>query len=115
MTQEPLPAGGGAGGGCSLRETRVPQVACSLPLTHTLIVQAASISWFLSSRPVEVNSDTDTDPKNHASQKPLDKGCQKGQRLASCLGVVLKGLHSKGSPSSGSQKAEPAVCLPLSA
>lgn len=43
--------------------------------------------------------------RQHTSHKPMDKGCQKGQRPASCLGVVLKGLHRRGSPSSGSQKA----------
>ena len=51
--------------------------------------------------------------RQHTSHKPMDEGCQKGQRPASCLGVVLKGLHRRGSPSSGSQKAR-ACGLPAS-
>lgn len=87
VAQEPLPARAG----CSLREARVPQVACSPPPTHTPQPRLAPLF-----RPVEVNSDTDRasphSPSN-TSHKPLHQGCQKGQRPAFCLGVVLKGLH----------------------
>ena len=65
---------------------------------------AASTSWLFSLRPVAVNSNPGPLP-THTSQKPVDKGCGKERAPASCLGVVLKGLHSEGSPSPGSQKA----------
>lgn len=95
-------------GKCSLKETWVPQVACR-PRSHTDSdspgCQHQLAPLFKAYRDEFKHALHTATPPQHTSHKPLGKGCQKGQRPASCLGVALKGLHSKGSLSSGSQKA----------